>query len=846
MSGEMAAPNFRLNHVPFHTLSLVTEWLSGHCIARLWFTGDKTLHHQFQRGGVKRFHVKVRSAINSTISLSLLSSFSNLETLIVSARHPDALNNSNILTSCYSNTILNLHVFPKSLREFRVRIPISVRTFATAPFGRVEYLDLKQMFPLMEIWDLSEAMFPIYEDMVPFMPQHLSSLHVLCSGADQELMEALPEKGATLEGLSLHISNAGFPRLVKSESVKLPESLRRLLWQHPWDSLTMLPPNLRELVLGCPFNDATPIHNTHTWQRVANLTALQRLELHLNSNAGGGGFGYGFGLATFHSPLFTPNEVFATLPRTLTSLTINYLPGLAQTQCTAENRLITMDCITMLPSTLLELTLAGFDVPLHFLPLLPCDHLQRLTIHPRGQPIHNGVMAGRRVNIGARYRVGRRGVPPIFIHKEDARYNDSIDVGGGGGYILGYGPDHLPRDAQQQQQNMAAHFAQPAQNRRQVRGRNAAAAAAVAAAANNAGGTVVPFRRGPATRRRVAMYNNRPQEDSDEEEGNSADEDNAMQEDEDDFVATVVEVESEEEIERKRPFVELTAEVVTALPATLLYLDMPHVNLSALEYLGPHTWPSRLGQLFVANIPLSYIPMLPQSLFLIDAVFIETNKAKLTSMDISEEQSSLNLPPLLHRLRCSLPSATCLQSKLKLPHSLMELDIAFRDMAPPASLDEDWSKFLPPRLRSLAVFGIGHLFFKQWFAHLPRTTLQELEMDVFALGVISGRVTKRESPIRTWEHLPPNLSHLVFRINTPLPFHVLEQLPANLEYLKVECRGSNSTLSIKHPEWIDQLPPRLRTITIPIKDSKQREAIPELLRTHGIDFFWSASHVEDQ
>lgn len=745
---------FRLTHIPVDALALITEWLSGHCIARLWFTGDSMLHTQFSRGGVRRIEVKVRGAYDSTIRVPLLSELSNLDTLIVSPRSTTVLQ--------FKHAVFDLSVVPKSLRWLRIRIPISVRTFSKTPTGRVEYYDWKEIMPNLIGLDLTEAELCLYEEMGPLMPQGLRHLHFSSNGTvDQALLDALPLNN--LEELTVRNNGRSAPRMPAEESITLPSELKKVVWTHPWQSLKSLPPTISELVLGMPYSfngnrqyylDSMPTHTLPLWRRIAATESLKSLEVHLNHVvivSFGAGIPY----------VMDPPQFFSVLPKNLTSLVINYSPWKSD----LEARLITMDCVTALPSTLLHLTLAGFDFPLSLLTLLPCDNLKTLEIYERAQPGSMG--EGDQVTPGDRYRVGRRRIPTEFYNPRDHRYNNSISIG-------------------EALYNLYFPCTQAA-------GKQAAVAA-------------------PSAEVIFLLLGASPDEQG------------------------ITPEEAQTRRDHRKLLSELTPDIVSQLPRSLAVLHLPQADLHLLETLGPHSWPPALGIVSCGKVPLSYISQIPRSVFDLDCEFVHSKRSAAKSSEPVGVETQL-LPPLLYRLRCSLPSISDLNTSLVLPNSIAKLDIAFQDVEAPSSFSQGWSDFLPPHLLSLSVFGVGTLFSELWLDHLPAETLRDLEIDVQALGPETGR-NKRQSPFTSWKSLPRNLTNFTLRINTLLNFNIVKDLPTTLENLTLKCSGTTCVYSIEHPEWIPSLPPRLRNMTLPLKAAKQKSIVPNLLAEHAIDLNW--------
>lgn len=775
--------SFRLTHVPFSTLALVTEWLTGHTVARLWFTGDRNLHRQMERGGVKRIEVKVRWSLDVRIRVPLLSYLTNLETLIISASNSCDPQNELVTTT------FDLSVIPASLKVLRIRIPISIRTFAKSPIGRVEYYDWKELMPNLEVFDFSKASVGLYADMCRFMPQRLKSFAFSQSGlVDQEFFDFLPT--LYLEELCLH-NGTITPPVSAAESIILPRELLKLTWTFPWSQLGPLPSSLQELVLSLPQSyaqranyyvmpmDDDTSHKLHLqplWQRASGMPSIKRLALHANLSGNFSTFGNTPGLRSVN-----PHGVFTTLPPALTSLTVNYTPS-----DHTWAKLMDMDCFAHLPATLNELILAGFEAPLQHLAIMPCEGLKRLAIYSKGQPAH-GKSLGQLVEPGARFRIGRRQVPEPFVDPEDSRYNNVIDIG---------------------RETFEYFFP--------TKGRTTTA--------------TKKGRRGPNAANAPAMNPGM-----------------LFLLDQYDDEADLYGQDLIDRQEQKISFADFTPQIVSSLPRTLTSLDLPHVKLQSLETLGPHTWPAQLLHLCVGEVPISYAPLLPRSIHSLDCVFVVSD-LKLghghetrgeSRMDLSEsEQSTSSLPPYLHRLRCTIPSVTYLKSSLKLPKRITELDLTLQDLTvPEEGFDEEWTRDLPPELRSLAIFGIGAFFSRKAMLKLPQETLQELEMDIFSLGPESGR-QKRTSPLGSWSSLPPHLTHFTIRINSLLDFNVMQGLPTRLECLKIEAPGTSTVFSIEHPEWISELPPRLRFITVPLKVPNQRNSVPNLLRSHAIDLEW--------
>lgn len=715
---RVPTPSFHLTHVPVEALSLVAEWLPGTSVAHLWFTGDKALQRKLQRA-VRRIEVTLEflTGCANRLSVPLLSQLTALETVIFSPRTPKSFEGR--------VTILDLSVVPKSLKHLQIRIPITIRTFTKSPTGRADFFDWKELMPDLRFFDISETSVGLYEDMAPWMPQYLRTLRFASVGKiDQEFIDALPF--LNLEEFCIH-SESSYPPPSTPNSITLPKELLRLTWTYPWIYLAALPPQLQELVLTSPcmpnpyantIEENNVIHKHPLWIRAFALSDLKRLELHANDYTP-----VMHGRTT--SFLLDPYGVFSTLPQRLTCLIINFTPPLD-----TIDRLATTDCISHLPATLLELTLAGFDVPLAHLESLPCDNLRRLSIFEQGQPSHHS-KPGKKVVAGDFYRIARR-------------------VPRGGSHLVS------PNDPRYSPYGL-------------IEGQYLAAA--------------------PSP-----------------EEPNIGDE------------------ERQRRIDRLNAITKFSPALVNSLPRSLVALHIPHAHLHALEYLGPHTWPAALGELHVGEIPTSYIPQLPQSLYLLDCLFSPPNfnhprtrdeeddyeenqdsgnassaphESDASSADFSEHvvtddkpsssasamgesvQGSL-LPPLLHRLRCSVPHSLFLTSAIRLPPKLANLDIAVQDKDRHPMLPEDWSTVFPPSLHSLAIAGVSDLFTDAWFDHLPLATLRELEIDL-------------TGPCRLYSLnvLPPLLSRFTLRTTADLSFEHKETLPDTLELLDIQAPAGN-------------------------------------------------------
>lgn len=725
-------PSFHLTHVPVEALCHVTEWLSGDDIACLWFTGDSMLQRKLQRA-VRRIEVALsRPTRNNSnrVSVPLLSHLTSLETVIFVPRKNGTFDSNPLIM------ILDLSVVPRSLKHLQIRIPITIRTFTKRPEGRADFFDWKELMPELRFFDISETSVGVYEDMAPWMPQFLRTLRFTSTGKiDQEFIDALPF--LNLEEFSLHAETSYPPRSIEN-SITLPKELLRLTWTYPWSSLAELPPRLQELVLSAAFprnpyaggdENNGPTHKLPLWIRAFALPDLRRLELHANESTP---VNYGRAVCTFDT-----FGMFSTLPQKLTILIINFTPNLD-----SIDRLVSIDCITHLPATLLELTLAGFDVPLAGLETLPCDNLRRLSIFERGQPSYPS-KPGKKVSAGDRYRVGRRMTRGCGLFAgTDAECNDLGGAGQGGN-----SPSEL------------------------------------------------------------FLMHGAP----------SPDEPNITPE------------ERKNRLERLNAISKLYPSVVNSLPRSLVALHIPHAHLYALEYLGPHTWPTSLGELHVGEVPISYVPQLPRSLFSLDCIFAHSNRNNRRRVDdedeFEEDDSSMAssayssaphgsdapnaredhhsgissvsgdsamlvaeetpshdslLPPLLHRLRCSIPSAMDLYASLPLPKKLAQLDIAVEDQFRHPELPNEWSSLLPPTLHSLAIAGISSLFNDIWFDNLPLATLREMQIDF--TGVC---------PLRSLDVLPPLLSRFILRTGKILNFHQEEVLPSTLEYLRLYAPDGN-------------------------------------------------------
>lgn len=216
MSVEQAPTSFRLTHVPVETLALVAEWLTGDCIALLWFSGDKQLHRQFQRGGVRSITIKLRRISRAMIRVPLLAELTCLETLVVSPRNPIKVD--------YEHAAFDLSLLPRLLTSLTFKIRLSIRSFTKSMTGRVEYADWKEYLPNLKKLDFSEANVPLYKENCPNMPQHLRVFKTSAT-LEPELLDALPL--AEIEELQV---SGGMDRATPEESVTLPLTLKSLVW----------------------------------------------------------------------------------------------------------------------------------------------------------------------------------------------------------------------------------------------------------------------------------------------------------------------------------------------------------------------------------------------------------------------------------------------------------------------------------------------------------------------------------------------------------------------------------------------------------------------------------------
>lgn len=387
----------RLLRLPLPALRSVTHCLPGDSIARLWFTGDRVLQSQLSRGGVTRFEVEIYNTswdFNSTLNLSLLSSFIGLETLIIKpAPYPTLVLDEVPLR-------IDIKLLPPTLRTFKVLLPIGHRTFSTRPDGSTDFHNLSKMFPNLEELDLCRASYYCYPRFFNLLPKLTSLRFSSSTDIDQELMDALPD---TLQELSVYCFNTQKipPWTGSRPKLRLYRfaQLSTIHWHHNILAIGSLPTTtLKHLHLSCSyqqiFAETTPL--------IRHCEALETLEIN----------------ARFPSFLNSPKETqfFSSLPRGLKSLTLNYVQWSSN-----ENIEIDDAQLGSLPTTLEVLVLAGFILPLCLLEALPCCNLKHLAIYHVGEP-EPYTKAQLHKPVGHRFYSGRIRVNERFLVAEDRRY----------------------------------------------------------------------------------------------------------------------------------------------------------------------------------------------------------------------------------------------------------------------------------------------------------------------------------------------------------------------------------------------------------------------------------------
>lgn len=689
MSVNESAAFERLLRLPLPALRSVTDCLSGHCIARLWFAGDRALQLQLSRGGVTHFEVEINNwKGRQFLQLGFLASLTSLETLIIK---PVSCPTQNLEVS---DLVIDTKVLPASLRIIKFGLATSPRTLATTLTGPLKNIDLSKLFPHLQELDLSESKMCLYDEVIRSLPRWLKVLRFAHNSRriasptaiDQGMLDLMPQ---ALQELHFYTSEPHASRSTAAQKLNLQRftEMTKLHWLHNAEVIGSLPSaTLKHLAISTQFDNIFITSSTYIQQ----CGALESLEINANCQSGFGA-----------KQLIKTETFFETLPRGLKSFTLNYV------QFGADDNLTVDDFqLALLPSGLETLILAGFVLPIAGLKALPCKNLKHLAIFHVGEPLAYNIE--KTLKVGARFYAGHRRVKELFFQPGDLRYRFSLP--------RSYLYDQIP------------------------------------------GCT-----------------------------------------------------ESDDAIFREPDTETITADLVSCLPRSLTKLILPHISLADLDIAaGAVEWPPKLNELFIGEVPLSHIPLLPQSLSSLDIIF--TPSAEHIAAQASSNQA---LPPLLHRLRCSVPTVGNLGAEITFPRGLEILDLAIEDEKKPQSR-RTWSRVLPPKLRSLSVLALSSMFSQAWMTDLPVDTLRELEMDVHCLG------TKKQQtpPIDNWTTLPPNLLRFVFRINMDLPFDVLSDLPSRLETLVVETTSSEKEPQIpactrNFPLKRASLPSRLRNVLLP-------------------------------
>jgi len=261
---------------PAEVLNGVTSHLDGISAARLWFTGNTAVNYKLLHRGLTRLDITL--GVRRTV----------FEFPVFATQFPElrylSLRNAN--EEVGRTLDLPLMQFPKALETLRLEVDVSPRSFATSPFGRFVYLDLRKLLPnLRHLWIMKPM--TLYPELAHVLPPLLSiHLHSKLQ-LDGDFVSLLP---TTITDFDMDTSGheTSFLQL-RSEvvPVRFPkfESLTRLAWLQDVDQLLSLPPTITDLILTTM---PRPTANSNKWLEESVVwcslpPGLKRLEFDLGT-----------------------------------------------------------------------------------------------------------------------------------------------------------------------------------------------------------------------------------------------------------------------------------------------------------------------------------------------------------------------------------------------------------------------------------------------------------------------------------------------------------------------------------------------------------------------------------
>jgi hypothetical protein len=215
----------RLASFPVEVHQVISCYLDGFSIGRLWFTGDKILIYKFANHGVIRFAHKLGLRRTKFEFPRLVLSMHGLRELVL----------KRFKQRKYDAFILPMAELPQGLESLVVNFPIQKNSFSKDPNGSYSPLPLRDMLPSLSTMIISgdfnmdaqtvsalpllkilkySSPNPLREDVVRLLPPSLNSLHLRIArytlGLPEQPKELIPMPNgfSSLKGYCLNIFDA--------------------------------------------------------------------------------------------------------------------------------------------------------------------------------------------------------------------------------------------------------------------------------------------------------------------------------------------------------------------------------------------------------------------------------------------------------------------------------------------------------------------------------------------------------------------------------------------------------------------------------------------------------------